>query len=525
MRTTQPTVLVTAQTSPKKAVAFDNDFTLPDGHQDTKGSRTVMWHGPDPKGSGARSAVPISAPVASAVTGGVPTPPGAALAGGAHEAAAQSLVRQKTESATTVSSQSGDAKHDDDTATESKLSKTQETKTPLNWIAWSQRLEQVSASCRGPLTAEKQAFDVIELGRVLMRIREADRISRKDTVATETTIDVYRRKCAQIDKALQHTDLNDHLQLQQVMTRHAPKKQTFSLFRSALKWRAAAAIQALLKSQSALQRTAGRDFNWFRHVDELLKAMMEFSKIDALDRADCLESAGLKGKPARSKRINLSKLPAGWQERFLNEIESHPTYRDAGVLLRFCGMRPVELAQGVRVTATSEGIAVRIFGGKVRKTAGQPWRLMVLDPTMLPPAFVHRVQKAGEITVTAQEGAMRAYLARLTDLVFKQGKFWEEGVRKTNHVLSAYTFRHALATDLRANGWKENAIAGAIGECSAETAGLYGMKIRSPRGCTRTPAIVQSSVVCSRPVKPKDTRGLDQVMKKKKALSSKSRPS
>lgn len=521
MSTTQPTILVTAQTSPKTALDFDTVFTLPYDHQDTQIDRTVMWHGPDLKGSGVRSTVPISAPVARAVTDGVPTPAGAALAGGAHEPATQALVRKNAESAYTVSLQTGDAKHGDVTATDSQTSQTIGTKTLPHWMDWHQRLKQVSANYRGPLATDLQAFDVLKLGREFEQIRKADRISRKDTVASETTIDVYRRKCKQIDEELQGTDLDDPDRLQRVMTRLAVKKQTFSLFKAALKWRVSASIQELLKSQNALQRAGDRSAKWFRHVDELLKVMQAFSKIDALDRSRCLEASGLVGKPGRSKRVDLPSLPERWQERFLKAIASNRTYGDAGVLLRFCGVRPVELAKGVKLTATPRGIEVRVLGGKVRETAGQPWRLLLLDPTALPQSFVHRVQIDGEITVTAEEGAMRAYLARLTQRVFQQGKYWVEDVPKTKHILSAYTLRHALVTDLRANGWDDKTIAGAIGESSAQTASYYGTRTHAPNSRTRKPAIAQSSVVCAIPVKPKDRQGLDLVRAKKSSANPK----
>lgn len=411
--------------------------------------------------------------------------------------------------------------HGADAATDSQTSHLFGTKALSPWFAWHQRLEQVVAKCCGPLATEVQAFEVIKLGREFARLRKADRLSRKDTVAGKTTIDLYRKKCKQIDEELEGTDPDDPDRLQQVMTRHAVAKQTFSLFKAALKWRVSAATENLLRSQDALQRAGDTSANWLRHVDQLLKAMKEFSKIDALNRSGCLDASGLVGKRSRSKRVGLPDLPTGWQERFLDEIASNTTYGDAGVLLRFCGTRPVELAQGVRLTATPEGIVVRVLGGKVRETAGQPWRLLLLDPTALPESFVHRVQDAGEITVKAEEGAMRAYLARLTDLVFKQGKSWEEGIKKTKHILSAYTLRHALVTDLRADGWEDDTIAGAIGESSAQTASYYGTRIHTPSGRTRKPAIVQGSVVCAVPVKPKDRQGLDLVKGRKRAANPK----
>jgi integrase len=240
--------------------------------------------------------------------------------------------------------------------------------------------------------------------------------------------------------------------------------------------------------------------------------MKDFIEVDALDREECLDFAGKSSERAHSKRSDLPHLPAGWQERFQEIIALSRQYQDAGLLLLQCGLRPVELAKGVRLRATAVGIEVHILGGKTRETAGQPWRSFVLDPEALPESFVDRVQINGEITVSADPELLRAYLHRLSDRVFLQGKYRPQGARKKSFVLSAYTFRHSVVTALRDSGWDTESIAATIGEFSAQTVACYGTRSRVGSLSPRKTAIMNDSVQAARPVRGVDMDGLRKVL-------------
>lgn len=71
--------------SPEKEPVTVTEFTLPNRPVNALEERSVMWHGPDPTGAGARSAVPKAGSHARGVTVGVNTPTGAALAREPHD--------------------------------------------------------------------------------------------------------------------------------------------------------------------------------------------------------------------------------------------------------------------------------------------------------------------------------------------------------------------------------------------------------------------------------------------------------
>ena len=514
MHTTQPKNLVDAVTSsPTTAPETEIVFTLSDGHQDTHLDRPIMWHGPNPIGLGGRSPVPKAGVQAWGVTDGVQTPSDAALAGIPDVHLAQTGVLWP-KSAEALRLMNGDVK-------EANPYQTTNTNTIMDWSAWRQGVMHVSRHHANSMTAldnaasaltEVESFEIVNLGRVVDRLNDSNRKARKDTLASKGTLADYAKKCNQIDREMAELDDDEPEPLWQVMGRHAAKRQSFTAIKSALKSREIKRIQDLLSSQDALQKTEKKGTAWKKHVLHLLAAMQDFIEVDVLDRGECLEFSGHKARAGRSKRSDLPHLPQGWQDRFLDINALGSTYRDAGVLLRYCGLRPTELAKGVKVSATLDGISVHILGGKTRETAGQPWRSFLLDSDLLPMSFVHRVQMEGEITVTADPDALRAYLHRQSDRVFQQGSFKPKGVWKKSFVLSAYTFRHAFVTDLREAGWDTDSIAAVIGESSAQTVSYYGTRSRAGIRTPKKSGVMKNSVQAARPVRPLNKAGLSQVL-------------
>lgn len=511
MQTTIPKFRLVTDSASPKLTQIDHDSTLPDGKVDTALGRPVMWHGPDPIGSGSRSEVPQAAVLARGVTVGVLTPAGAGLAGTADAHPAQTGEHTWPAMASTVMRSNGDA-----TTAHSSRS----TNSILDVEEWRQRVERVRHRAHAESTedgafalTEAQAFDIVKLARALVAQNKANRKARKDTDASSATRADYAKKCNFIDRKMDELEWESE-PLWTVMGRLATNKQTFRAFKAALKSRQIARIQDLLISQDALQRAGEKGDAWRRHLLHLNAAMREFIEFDMLDRDECLAFTGHKNRPGRSKRRDLPHLPQGWQDRFLEIVEPDSTYYDAGILLRYGGLRPIELEKGVKVSATPRGIEVKILGGKTRETAGQPWRSFVVDPNVLPISFVRRVRMDGDITVVAAPGALRAYLHRLSDRVFLQGKFKQEGAWKKSFVLSAYSFRHAFVTDLREAGWDTETIAMAIGESSAQTVSYYGTrsrKVKSPKNS----AVLKESVQAARPVRSVNLDGLKQVQANK----------
>ena len=175
-------------------------------------------------------------------------------------------------------------------------------------------------------------------------------------------------------------------------------------------------------------------------------------------------------------------------------------------------MRPKELATGVTLTASDQGVEVHIAGAKVRETAGQPWRTFTLKAEHIPEWFVRDVKEKRKLMVRADEDPLRAHLGRLSNRVFYPNEKGASRSSKSRLKLSAYVFRHALVTEMREDGWETRDIAAVIGESSAETVRLYGTRVRTRSKSPKVVAIDVKSVQAARPVRVVDLSGLNAVL-------------
>ena len=113
----------------------------------------------------------------------------------------------------------------------------------------------------------------------------------------------------------------------------------------------------------------------------------------------------------------------------------------------------------------------------------------------------------------------RKYLNGLTARVL-QGAVRSD---KTKVTLSAYLFRHQLATDLRENNWTSEEIAAVLGESVAETTRHYGIRQRGAKKQKSNVSVIRGAVKTARPVRSAAKDGLQQVLQKKARAASKKR--
>lgn len=466
-------------------------------------SGSVMWAGPDPRGAGARSEGPEAyshqgGGRASAVTAvgaaWLPQPAGAGLVPPHPMPAVTPLPSEGTTSTPLGIERAYDsAANDDRIACPSYVEDAQRPNTSVH--------DEVQLT-------EAEAFAIVKATRELLIERDQKRRARKDTNASGATIRDYQKKCRQIAAEIEDLGPGSRAPLQEAMAFHAPSKQSFQALKSALRWQAWTQLEALLRTQDQLQRKGQRGPDWKRLVLQLEPIMDRLKSVDALNREECLHLIRETAKPSKSKRRMLPRLDDDWRQRFLDVNQSSATYRHAGVVLVHCGLRPAELASGVRVRWTPKGVRVLIAGAKVRETAGQPWRTFLLDPSQLPEWFVHELKHQRRMVIMADEDALRAYLHRKSQVVLNP----RNQKTKRDLVLSAYVFRHALVTDLRENGWDTDKIAACIGESAEETLRHYGTRRHGgSRKVKPNVAMVMHSVRTPREVKPRDKGGLKAV--------------
>ena len=459
---------------------------------------SVMWAGPDPTGAGARSAGPEASHMpggggASAVTAGVaaslPHRAGAGLAPPPPRPAVTPV-----HAASSLPTRIGIVAANDSeahNAHEGTLARLEE-----------HILERLS---------EQDVFAIVKTARQWLTDNDAKRRARKDTNASAATIADYQKKCRFIEAELEAIDPGSPAPLFEVMLRYADRKQTFQALKSALRWQTLEKLQTILREQDRLQRAGQRGAPWKRLVLQLNPILHRLKSIDALNREECLAWIDRPAKPSKSKRRILHRLSEDWRQRFLDINATSETYRHAGVLLVHCGLRPTELASGVRVRYGPKGVRVLIAGAKVRDTAGQPWRTFLLDPAQLPAWFVQDLKLQRRMVVQVDQDPLRAHLNRMSQVVLNP----RDHKTKRDLRLSAYVFRHALVTDLREGDWDTDKIAACIGESAEETLKHYGMRRHSgSRQVKPKVAMVMSSVRVPREVKPRDTGGLKAIRAK-----------
>jgi len=369
--------------------------------------------------------------------------------------------------------------------------------------------EGISSSKSGdvegyPELSDAEAFEIVKRARSMLVTDKESRARRKDTPPGPSTRDTYQRKCKLVDAWMAAIQDPCDTPLKVVVSQYAPHKQSFCVMRAALKWRAIARVRSQLQALAAMQRERLCDAGWHRGLRELSRMASELQQVLDLDHAECLELSQREAVRGKSKKNTLRRLKPGWRDVFLAANEHSETYKRAGVLMRFCGLRPLELEFGVEAQLVGDQVSVQIVGAKVRETAGQPWRRFSLRANMLPAWFVAEL-KPGKKIYTADADNMRRHLVRISAKLYPRK--YKEG--QQDIILSAYVFRHALVTDLRADGWSIEDIAAVLGESASETANWYGF--RSQRGTrdAEPSAAVQGSTETSRPVRPPDRSWLN----------------
>ncbi|MEG1065043.1 MAG: site-specific integrase [Comamonas sp.] len=520
---------------------FDDERknTLPRGSavngQTTLAEASVMWDGPSPSGEGSRSEVLThQGTIPSFAAGDAANSPTAMREVNLAAAPASPDAEHKTAEAThaqpSVSSSkwmsspaqsANDAFFDSDMDSHARRLHVQQLidQAPIETQPYLQQLHRLFEARKVEMhEAVVQAEAVFEEAQKLLGALKEARGQRKDTEPSSSTIAGYQRDCQHLDAMQSKLGEAPGLPWLNVLAHYAPNKRTFYSYRAALTWRAVKELQSRLNARKALELNGGK-LAVLDLVPSIQAAMHELLGIRELTHKECMQHSHAAAKKSRSKKDDLQYLDDQWRDRFMQHIQSSPTYKHASVLLRHCGMRPEELDKGVQVELKKNKVVVGIEGAKVRETAGQPWRLLILDAQQLPAWFINDLSAHKIIKVQVKKDNFRKYLNGLTERVLRGA------VRKnkTKVSLSAYLFRHQLATDLRENGWSSEEIAAVLGESVAETTRHYGIRVRSSKSPKSNVSVIRGNVQTARPVRRAHKTGLKQVIQKKTEATAKKR--
>ena len=207
------------------------------------------------------------------------------------------------------------------------------------------------------------------------------------------------------------------------------------------------------------------------HADEALldAAVLTLGRFDTKLSGQPAVNAGRKCPlkntlPRCSKRQSLRGLQANWRERLLSGV----TGKAREILLVLCagGVRPEEIASGVLVTPHENGVILEVKGAKVSQSNGQPLRIFFVSSP-----FAAELAIGGKRIITGPSAnAISQAVGRQARKVFG---------RRTHNV-SAYSFRHQFAADLKsASNISDDDISAIMGHSASDTKRHYGTRSQS----------------------------------------------
>lgn len=287
-------------------------------------------------------------------------------------------------------------------------------------------------------------------------------------------------------------------------------EKTFFAYRAALRFdacqRATAALRAYEKARKSKDEPAKKAA--YRVMLEAAADLVMYPKDAApglpnlglvrIGAADEKQKSAFKKDDAKAvKNRSTKKLKAanqiqkieGWGSLIFNRlIHLESPWATLSAIGALTGARPEEM-QGIVIERKDGFLVFTIQGAKVSNTAGQPWRkITVKSETM---EFKHLWDLA-EKPYTVQvppvadyPDAYSAALARAGASVFPAG----------TPRMSAYVYRHAIASDAKAEGFSREQISALLGHAVSKTADYYGRAIGGKTG------VRQLSVEVSREVK------------------------
>lgn len=171
-------------------------------------------------------------------------------------------------------------------------------------------------------------------------------------------------------------------------------------------------------------------------------------------------------KPRRSKRSTLPLMR--WQRMAFDAATKNQ--RAAVAVMWATGCRPAEIESGVTIRRDGDALVIEIPGAKVTADKGQPIRRIAVDP----------VSEVGQIIVmmlgTQQEARVQRKAKRIA------ADFVDIRRRSGLGAISAYSFRHQSASDMKGRGDDPVKIAEALGHASTRTQSRYGSPSKGQKG-------------------------------------------
>lgn len=322
------------------------------------------------------------------------------------------------------------------------------------------RLEERTAALRDRLEAHADSRAAEVLRTDVREARAHVRDWTPEKAVSQDTADRYARAIKQMRETGQRPE-------------DAACKASFEFRRASVVHEARTSIKDAL-----------RDLDKHKRTGDLSKAAEAYSRvrggIETLrryppttgDRERDLTRRSAYSGPARAatersngKRASLTDLPDSWRD----DVQREAGDRDKPALacLSLSGCRPAEL-KGLKVRQDAESIYLDIRGAKVDNDRGIKYRTVTIDKDTLADT-----QSGRDLSDWLGNRAVRTLPSNGTTNAFCS-RIARAADRADHEQVSAYSFRHQTARDLRDNGANAEERAVALGHRSKDSQRVYG---------------------------------------------------
>jgi integrase len=196
-----------------------------------------------------------------------------------------------------------------------------------------------------------------------------------------------------------------------------------------------------------------------------------------------------------SKRKSLTGLKNDWRQKLLAAAAGSKYASQIQVMI-VCGCRPAEMEKGIQVERLDGICRITIEGAKVSENmgSGQIWRTIDIQDNH--PLLIGLASDKYQASARAIENAVEHFASKL----------WPSRKEK----VSAYTLRHAAATDFKCSGLSKVEIAAALGHQSTATMSFYGTANKRNGGLMLV-SVTAATVVRVAKVKSKFVKSIKQI--------------
>ena len=375
----------------------------------------------------------------------------------------------------------------------------------------------LSSAEQGPPSIESTAGDaaVQEMMAKALKLTPAILKACSDAVkveesARETTLRDYQSKYKRLTEKLGDPGIRPDIDswLLSLAPYHGAEN-SFKAYRAALAHGLRQRMRELLAHQSDLQESSGYTPDWLNLVTRLNALLRILKAVNAAPYgADFWKSCGGKKRVGTRKGIDLRQLVKqhpNWKVEFLAAM-SKTRYEDPAHVSALVGCRPVELRHGAVIRRFDEhNFSITILGAKVGKNSGQEWRTLTFANRVLPACWADRLTNDGQITVKINSAAAyRQSAKRISKRLFDAPD------------VTPYTFRHDFRTQQAEEGANEDEIGASMGHSSAASQFAYGSPPSKGKKRIKPTSRALTAVQSARPVKPRDTTGLQNLLLNKR---------